>query len=299
MVQNNRSPESSETPSTIIDNNVTEMARLIDLHAILARTREVLFPGYNDTTAIHYVLNIACGPGGWTLDVAFEHPKVEVIGVDMNPAMIKYASALAHSQGLQNAHFRTMDVLKHLDFPDNTFDVVNAHCMSSSMPTSAWPALLQDCMRILRPGGVLYLLEAETPITNSGICERVGALLARVKHQADGYTLINDESPVAITPLLGPFLRQAGYRNIQHKAYAIDYAKGAEAYEGCYDNFTVELQLLKPFLLEAEVLTEEEFDKLYRDFTIAMLVDGFCGIWYWLSIWGVKPSLPENKSNPL
>lgn len=290
MVQHNSSSESSETPSTLVDNNVTEMARLIDLHSILARTREVLFPGHNDATNIHYVLDIACGPGGWTLDVAFEYPKVEVIGVDSNPAMIKYASALAHSQGLQNAHFRTMNVSKQLDFPDDTFDIVNAHCLSSSIPVAAWPALLQNCMRVLRPGGMLYLLEAETPITNSGICERVGELLARVKHQASGYALTNDEHLVAITPLLGPLLRQAGYQHIQHKAYAIDYSKGSEAYESCYDNFTVELQLLKSFLLETKTLTGEEFDQLYRNFTIAMLVDGFCGIWYWLSIWGVKPA---------
>lgn len=289
MIQNNHSPDALETPSTLVDNNVAEMARLIDLHSILARTREELLPGHSDTTSIHYVLDIACGPGGWALDVAFEYPKIEVIGVDSNAAMIKYASALAHSQGLQNAHFRNMDVVKHLDFPDNTFDVINAHCMSSSIPIAAWPALLQNCMRVLRPGGVLYLLEAETPITNSGICERVGELLARVKHQAGGHDPANAEQSVAITPLLAPLLRQAGYRDIQYKAYAIDYSKGSDAYEGCYDNFTVELQLLKPFLLETGILTEEEFDQLYRDFTIAMLMDGFCGIWYWLSIWGVKP----------
>lgn len=289
MVQNDRSPASLETPGTPVDNNVTEMARLIDLHAILARVREELFPGHNDTTNIRYVLDIVCGPGGWALDVAYAHPNVEVIGVDINPAMVKYASALAHSQGLQNAHFRNMDIVKHLDFPDDTFDVVNAHCMSSSIAIAAWPVLLHDCMRVLRPGGMLYLLEAETPITNSGICESVGALLARVKHQTDGYELTSAETPGAITPLLAPLLRQAGYRDIQYKAYAIDYSKGSEAYEGCYDNFTVELQLLKPFLLETGILTEEEFGQLYRDFTIAMLVDGFCAIWYWLSIWGVKP----------
>ncbi len=290
MVRNNHSPESSETSGTFVDNNVTEMARLIDLHAILARSGEELFPGLNDTTDIHTVLDIACGPGGWVLDVAFEYPNIEAIGVDVNPTMIKYASALANAQGLQNAHFKNMDILERLDFPDNTFDVVNAHCIGSFMPVAAWPALLQDCMRVLRPGGVLSLLEAEVPITNNAVCEKVGELLARIKRQADGYALANCEQPMAITPFLGPLLCQAGYRNIQHRAYAIDYSKGSEAYEGCYDNFTVEFQLLKSFLLETGTMTEEAFDQLYRDFTIAMLVDGFCGIWYWLSMWGAKPT---------
>ncbi|HEU5228484.1 MAG TPA: class I SAM-dependent methyltransferase [Ktedonobacteraceae bacterium] len=287
MVENNHHPESSEIPSTLVENNVTEMTRLIDLHAMLTRAGEKLFPGHNDVSDIHSVLDVACGPGSWALDVAFKYPKIEVIGVDINQAMIKYASAIAHSQGLQNAHFRNMDVLKHLDFPDNTFDVVNAHYLSSFMPLSAWPALLDDCKRILRPGGMLYLLEAQTPMTNSGVCEQVGALLARIKRRADGY-LFSDDWPTTVTPLLGSFLRQTGYRHVQQKACAIDYSKGSEAYEGCYDNFTVELQLLKSFLLETKTLTEKEFDQLYRNFTVAMLMDGFCGIWYWLSTWGVK-----------
>ena len=282
--------DSPEIPMLAAD-NATEMARLMNLHHVLAREMGGLFPKHVDLSNVHHVLDLACGSGGWVLDAAFEYPKVDVTGLDISPAMVKYAFALAQAQGLQNAHFKVMDVLKPLNFPDHTFDLVNARCLGPYVPTRAWPALLHECMRILRPGGLLCLTEAEMPITNSNIFEEVSRLFTEIIYRTEcGFSTSGQH--LAVTPMLNCFLRLADCQKIQHTASAIDFSKGEESYEDCYDNFTIVLQLLEPFLLKTEMLTKEKFDDLYRELSIAMLTDGFCAIWYWLTAWGEKPREP-------
>src|SRR6266849_5088118 len=73
----------------------------------------------------HRMLDIGCGTGGWVIDVAYAYPESEVIGIDVSHIMVEYARSQALIHGLENASFRTMDVLKSLDFPEGYFDLVN------------------------------------------------------------------------------------------------------------------------------------------------------------------------------
>src|SRR6516164_3260497 len=103
-----------------------EMARLIDQDRLITTGMGGLLPERsNDFTGIGRVLDGACGPGGWALEIAFKHPEIEVVGFDVSKAMIDYANAQARVQGLDNASFQVMNLLKPLDFPDNSFDLSN------------------------------------------------------------------------------------------------------------------------------------------------------------------------------
>jgi hypothetical protein len=97
------------------------------------------------------------------------------------------------------------------------------------------------------------------------------------------------------TALLSRALRQADYQQVQHHAHVIDLSKGAYAFEHHYANFVVLMQLIKPFLLKMEVVTEEHFDALCREATIDLLSDNYCGMWYFLTLWGVAP--PREQSS--
>src|SRR5713226_4502678 len=65
-----------------------EMARLINQGRQLTQAMGGLFVGMPDTSGLHNVLDVACGPGGWVLDVAFAHPEIEVAGIDISKTMI-------------------------------------------------------------------------------------------------------------------------------------------------------------------------------------------------------------------
>src|SRR6266550_7307709 len=103
-----------------------------------------------DLASIHTILDIACGPGEWVCNVAFEHAEIDVTGIDLSRSSIQYARARAQVQRLDNVSFRTMDATKSLDFPDGSFDFVNARFLVGFMSPTDWPRLLQECMRIMR-----------------------------------------------------------------------------------------------------------------------------------------------------
>src|SRR5260370_27314523 len=80
-------------------------------------------------STVRSVLDVACGPGGWALDLAQQYPDIQAVGVDIDEGMIEYANTMARASGLDNALFRVMDASKPLDFPDGSFDLVNARFM--------------------------------------------------------------------------------------------------------------------------------------------------------------------------
>src|SRR5260370_28635541 len=116
-----------------------EMARLLDQDRLITNGMGGLFPELsNDFSRIYRILDGACGPGGWALEIAFKYPEIEVVGFDVSKAMIDYANVQARVQGLENASFRLMNLLKPLDFSDNSFDFSNVRFVNF-LPSSTWP----------------------------------------------------------------------------------------------------------------------------------------------------------------
>lgn len=268
-----------------------EMARLINLDRLTTQCMGGLFSELStaDLASVHRVLDIGCGPGGWVQEVAFAYPKMEVVGIDISQTMIAYARAQARVQHLDNAQFQIMDATKPLNFPDGSFDLVNARFIGF-LPKSVWPQLIQECVRITRSGGIIRLTEIEIGIcgiTNSAALERLNGLGTRALYLS-GHGFSPDGRTVGTTPLLAHFLRKAGYQNVQQRAHVMDYSTGAEAHEGIYQNNMVAFKLIQPFLLGAGETTQEELDQLYEQMLVEMSSEDFCGLAYLLTAWGKK-----------
>lgn len=268
-----------------------EVARLIDQDTMITQAMGGLFPRDLDLSTINRVLDIACGPGGWALEVAFTHPEMQVTGIDISRAVIQYAQAQARVRDLDNLTFRVMDATKSLDFPDESFDMINARAMVGFMPNTLWPAFVQEAFRLLRPGGVLRLTDTDDMgFTNSAAQEtlsRMGVLaLERV-----GKTFAPAGGRNAgLTPMLGRFLRGAGFVNIQREAHAIDFSASEPAHESMCRDIMVAGALAVPLLTKTKVASEAEIQELSQQATADMFADDFCGIWYLLSVWGRKPA---------
>ncbi len=268
--------------------NAAEMARLINQDRIMTRCMGGLFPPRLDLSSVQDVLDIACGPGGWVLDVAKEHPDKRVTGIDISQLMTEFARYQAMSQGLHNAHFVVMDALKPLDFPDNSFDFVNARFVSSFMPKQAWPLFMQECTRITRRGGIMRLTEFEANMTTSYAFERLHQSAAWAMHKA-GQSFSPTGWQFGITPMLGRFLRDVGYQSIQKMSFVLDSSAGTEDHLSQYQNALVALKLIQPYLVKTSMLTQEEAESLYQRALEEMMSPDYCAVWYFLSAWGEKP----------
>ena len=272
----------------VIEESSTEMAWLLNADTILTRGMGGLFSERSDLSGIQAILDIGCGPGGWVLEVAHQHPTIQVTGIDISQPMIRYAQALAESRLLDNVHFAMMDALQPLDLPDQSFDLVNARTLVGIMTPATWSRLLAECRRITRPGGVIRVTEFEAPITNSAAFNELWSFTMRALAKT-GRSFSPDGRHIGIINQLGRLIQEAGYQDAQHKAHAIDFSAGSADFEGWYQNFTLVFQLLKPFYLEAGVTTEEKFERLFQQMVGEILAPSFRGLFPLLTVWGVKP----------
>jgi len=272
------------------EQNAPEVARLLYQSQLIVKNMGELFPESIDPAQLHRILDVACGPGGWALDVAGHYPDVEVIGFDISPTMIDHARLLAEVEGLANASFHIMDASRPLDFPDHSFDLVNANFIQSFMPPAAWPTALQEFVRVTRPGGIIRLLEYEVAITNSSPVDETYRIFAEVTSQL-GRSFSSNGQHIGITPMLRRLLLEAQCQEIQHKPYAFDCSTGSEWHQGFSEDWIMLSRLTYPFIVNAR--GEEAGDRIK-----AMLEEGlkdlqsedFCGILYLLSVWGRTPA---------
>jgi len=285
------SEQSQNESSYIIDaESAAEMARLVSQDQLTTKSMGGVLPEQTDLSGIHRVLDIACGPGGWVLDVAFEHPDIQVVGIDISQTMVEYARVRSKVQKLENASFQVMNALKPLDFPDASFDLVNARTIAGFMLPASWPVLLQECMRITRPGGIIRLTETDDfGTSNSPALEKMTRMALRAGQLA-GRTFNPEGRNAAVTPMLGRFLRKAGCKNIKKRAHVIDYSSGEEAHDGVYRDLMVALQLLQPFLTKIGFISKEELEQLYQQVLTELVSNDFCALWYLLTAWGQKPA---------
>ncbi|MGI5531374.1 class I SAM-dependent methyltransferase [Streptomyces syringium] len=104
------------------------------------------------------VLDIGCGPGTITADLAALVPQGQVTGLDAAADVLERARAVARERGLDNVRFTTGDV-HALDFPDGSFDVVHAHQVLQHVGDPV--AALREMRRVCRPGGVVAVRDAD------------------------------------------------------------------------------------------------------------------------------------------
>ena len=98
------------------------------------------------------VLDVGCGPGTITVDLAVLVPGGYVTGIDAAGDVLAQARQEAERRGQRNVTFDTGDVYR-LDFADGTFDVVHAHQVLQHLTDPV--AALREMRRVCRPGGIV------------------------------------------------------------------------------------------------------------------------------------------------
>jgi ubiquinone/menaquinone biosynthesis C-methylase UbiE len=268
-----------------------EMARLINLDRLTTQGMGGLFANLPDPGVWRDILDVACGPGGWVLDVAHSLPEADVTGIDISQNMVRYAIARVRSQGLTNASFDIMDITKSLDFADASFDFINARFLIGVLRRGDWSVVLAECKRILRPGGILRLTDMDMQgETNSLAYESLARLACQAMKQA-GYGFSVDGRTLGITHMLTPLLRAAGFHQVQLRANSVDFSAGTEAWADLFHSAETTTKQITPLIVKMGLASEQELQQLALQQLIDMQENTFCGIWHYTSAWGVKPEI--------
>jgi SAM-dependent methyltransferase len=104
------------------------------------------------------LLDVGCGPGTITVDLAQRVAPGQVVGIDASAGVIALARAAAAEAGLESVAFETGDVYA-LEYPDDAFDVVHAHQVLQHLADPV--AALVEMRRVCRPGGLVAVRDAD------------------------------------------------------------------------------------------------------------------------------------------
>ncbi|MDZ8107612.1 MAG: class I SAM-dependent methyltransferase [Nostoc sp. DedQUE12a] len=123
----------------------------------LSIVQNYLLPEYPDFRP-RKILDMGCSVGHSTLPYVDAYPDAEVHAIDIGAPMLRYAHARAESLG-KRVHFSQQNA-EHTNFADESFDLVVSHILLHEIPPPAVRKVMQECYRLLAPGGMMLHVEA-------------------------------------------------------------------------------------------------------------------------------------------
>lgn len=247
-----------------------------------------VLPEQPDPIRFQSVLDIGCATGGWLLEVARNHPQIpRLVGVDINERLIKHARARAQAEGLnERVQFHQMDVLRPLDFPDASFDLINQRLADSYLRTWDWRELLTEYSRLTRSGGVIRITESDFVESTSSALTQIISLFIQAFYQA-GHLFFSDKNGSGSQ--LATMLRQcAGSTQIQTREHALEHHAGTDQGNRFIEDITSTFQTVKPFLQKWTALPEN-YEELCQQAQQDMQQPDFVAIWHLITAWGTQP----------
>ncbi|HEY1351585.1 MAG TPA: methyltransferase domain-containing protein [Ktedonobacteraceae bacterium] len=248
-----------------------------------------VLPEQPDPTRFHNVLDIGCAAGGWLLEVARTYPQIpRLTGVDINERLIKHARAQAQAEDLSGrVQFYQMDVLRPLDFPDASFDLINQRMADSYLRTWDWRELLAEYSRLTRSGGVIRITESDFIESTSPAVTQIVALFIQAFHQAGHLFSPKDKNGNGshLAALLRPC---AGTTQVQTREHALEHRVGTEQGHRFIEDLTSTIQNVRPFLQKWIVLPDN-YEQICQQAQRDMQRANFVAIWHLITAWGTQP----------
>lgn len=114
----------------------------------------------------HRVLDVGCGTGSLAVLIKGLHPTADVVGLDPDPKVLAWArrkaaralAAIRLDRGFSD----------ELPYPDASFDRVLSSFMFHHLGRDEKEKMLREAWRVLKPGGVLHLLDFGGPEPGAG-----------------------------------------------------------------------------------------------------------------------------------
>lgn len=271
--------------------HLVELERLSNKSLLIKYAIGSLLPGLADADVaqIHQVLEVGCGPGSWSLDLAqtYYH-QMRITGIDTNGIMVAHANAEAQNRHLDNTdHLQVQHLAGPFTFADSSFDLISAQFLSKTLVRDSWTSLVGECWRLLRPGGWLRLTDFGGGESNAPAHEELWSLFIQAMRRS-GCSFSQGDRHLGILCEMEPLLFSAGFRDTRCIGHMINYSNGAPLHEEWKRDFLLFAKGVQSLLIKTGVSTQDYLTLLHQRLQREMNLVSFHGILPMLTVWGRK-----------
>ena len=227
-------------------------------------------------------LDIGCGPRGIT-DLLSERvgPTGRVLGIDKDQEFLAYARA--HTPA--NVEFQQGDAYSS-GLPAASFDLVHMRFVASTAGNPE--ALLQEAMRLVRPGGVVALQEPD-----------VETFKCHPPHPAWGRLITamlavfaSVDSDIYLARRLYSLFLQAGLISVQYRPFLF----GIRSTDPMADHLPATVESIRAAIVRLNLLSEAELADLLEQCRRHLRDPGTVTTSFMVAqVWGNKPAIPGAK----
>ena len=277
-----------EHPSTYFvqdRSNMDELHRLQVQDQMLTNSMGGPLPEQPDPNSFQAILDIGCGTGSWLIETATTYPNIRrLVGVDISTRMLELARIQAQEAGVaERVEFHTMDILRMLEFPAESFDLVNQRFGFSYLRTWDWLPLLAEYRRVLRPGGTVRITESELlMIHNKPALSHLAELTHQAFHRA-GHAF--RPTTDGVIGELASLLQRVGFHHIQTRPYTLEYRSGTPEHQLFSIDTRHGYRVVVPFLRKWGQLPDD-YETIYQQAMDEINQPDYFATWKILTAWG-------------
>ncbi|CAG8689856.1 1410_t:CDS:2 [Gigaspora margarita] len=196
-----------------------------------------------------------CGAATWLFEMATSYPNADFTGFDMSPHQPTQIKPF-------NAEFVVGNVLDGLTFEDDTFDFIYQRMLFAAYPKSKWMFVINELVRVLKPGGYLELTEIDPLVKHVGPASKLFYESACKAFERLG------TDPRSCYELQNYAMIQGKLENIRKEEKNICFGKNSGALgKVAIENNIGVLESLKPLMSKALNLSSEQYDELSQTIT--------------------------------
>ncbi len=287
------SPDSRpERPSTYVvqdRSSQEELQRLQLQDHLLTNALGGVLPEQPESMRFQRVLDMACGPGGWLIDLAKTDRTIsQLIGVDISRRMLDIGRAEAEKQQVQDrVEFRVMDALSLFELSEDVFDLTNMRFATSFLRSWEWSQVVRELQRVTRPGGIIRLTESDLPNQSSSpALLSLFDLLAQAYNHAGKY--FRPQAHGMADELAG-LLEQQGIQNVQTRIYQPEARSGTVNGQLFFEDMKYLFRTNVPFLRKWTSVPDD-YEALYEQMLAEMQQPDFVVVNQTITAWGSKAS---------
>ncbi|CAG8689867.1 1411_t:CDS:2, partial [Gigaspora margarita] len=213
---------------------------------------EKILNNSTDEKTVH-VLDVGCAAASWVFDMATTFPSANFTGVDISPHQPFQIKPF-------NVTFVTANVMDGLPFQNNSFDFIHQRLLFSSYKTSQWNFVINELVRILKPGGYLELVELDPMVKD------VGPATLRVFEAACQLLINYDTDRYTCYKLKKYLMEQGQLENISYEERQLRYGNNyGRLGQVAVEHHLALMQSLKPELLKIICIPSDEYDELIKN----------------------------------